>query len=192
MAATSGRPATSTRPLPRLFAEWRERLGLRAPQPTTVIVTASGRIDPRAPGASTAPDVPVLLVTTTEGAALLRGRLPDAVELVVAGLQGHVDGEPGHVDERALMTILAEHDLDLVVCEGGPGLIGGLVAAGLVDEMFLTIAPQIAGRAPDMPRLSMVEGHGFEIGSAPWAELASVLRSGDHLFLRYRLNEPGR
>jgi len=59
-----------------------------------------------------------------------------------------------------------------------------------VDELFLTIAPQIAGRTPGMPRLALVEGLAYEIGATPWAELASVRRSGDHLFLRYGLTDP--
>jgi riboflavin biosynthesis pyrimidine reductase len=161
------------------FAAWRERLGLRR-QPTTVIVTAGGRIDPEHPSLHAA-DVPVLLLTTDVGASRLRSAsLPPSVEVVVAG-----DGE--RIDAEAIVASLASHDLDLVVCEGGPELLGGLVGAGLVDELFLTVAPQIAGRTPEMPRLSLVEGLGFEIGAAPWADLISVLRSGDHLFLRYQL-----
>ncbi len=167
------------------FAAWRRQLGLARPQPTTVIVTASGRVDPEHPGLN-APGVPVLLVTTTAGAARLRRRgIPPAAEVVVAD-------DRGRVEEHALVATLAERRLDLVVCEGGPSLLGGLVGAGLVDDLFLTIAPQIAGRGPAMPRLSLVEGQGFEVGTAPWAELASVMRSGDHLFLHYRLGSSSR
>jgi riboflavin biosynthesis pyrimidine reductase len=167
------------------FATWRRHLGLAPPQPTTVIVTASGRIDPEHPGLHRS-DVPVLLVTTSAGANRLRRvALPPAVEVAVAG-----DG--GRIDEHALLSNLAERNLDLVVCEGGPTLFGSLIGVGLVDELFLTIAPQIAGRMPDMPRLALVEGFGYEIGATPWAELGSVMRAGDHLFLRYRLNETYR
>jgi len=163
------------------YAAWRRQLGLRRPQPTTVIVSASGRIDPGHPGLR-ATDVPVLLLTTDAGAAWLRRiELPSAVEVVVAG-----DHE--RVEEEAILATLAARDLELVVCEGGPRLLGGLVAAGLVDELFLTIAPQIAGRTPELPRLALVEGVAFSIDAAPWARLASVLRSGDHLFLRYQLS----
>ncbi len=165
------------------FAAWRRQLGLRQPQPTTVIVTASGQIDPEHPGLN-ATDVPVVLVTTTDGAARLRGHaLPPTAEVLAAG-------DARRVSQEALVAILAERALDLVVCEGGPSLFGGLIGADLVDELFLTIAPQIAGRAPNMPRLALVEGLGFEVGAAPWAKLTSVQRSGDHLFLRYRLTLP--
>ena len=64
---------------------------------------------------------------------------------------------------------------------------GPLIDAGLVDELFLTIAPQIAGRTASRPRLAVVEGRGYEIGPTPWATLGSVMRAGDHLFLRYGL-----
>lgn len=172
-------------PSAEAFAGWRRQLGLERPQPTTVIVTASGRIDLDHPGLN-AGDVPVLVVTTRPGATRIRRvALPPGVEVIVAG-------EDDRVEESLLVAALAEHDLRLVVCEGGPTLLGGLVGAGLVDELFLTIAPQVAGRAPAMPRLSLVEGLGFEIGAAPWAELASVMRAGDHLFLRYRLGSPRR
>ena len=161
------------------FAGWREHLGLR-PQPTTVIVSAGGHIDPEHPGLR-APDVPVVLLTTDTGASSLRRlHLPPTVEVVVAG-------DHGRVEPDAIVAALANRDLDLVVCEGGPRLLGGLVGAGLVDELFLTIAPQIAGRSPELPRLALLEDHGFAIGEAPWASLASVMRSGDHLFLRYRM-----
>ena len=123
-----------------------------------------------------------MLLTTDAGAARLRRiELPPSVEVVVAG-------DHGRVEEDAILAALAARDLDLVVCEGGPRLLGGLVGAGLVDELFLTIAPQIAGRTPDLPRLALVEGLAFAVDAAPWASLASVMRSGDHLFLRYRMS----
>jgi riboflavin biosynthesis pyrimidine reductase len=166
------------------YAAWRESVGVRSLQPTTVVVTASGEVDPEHP-ALHAPGVPVVLVTTSAGAvALGRSPLPPAVELVVAG-----DGD--RVDETALPAILAERGLDLVLCEGGPHLLGGLLRAGLVDELFLTVAPHIAGRAPEVPRLALVEWFGYAIGAAPWAELASVMRSESHLFLRYRFGAAG-
>jgi hypothetical protein len=57
----------------------------------------------------------------------------------------------------------------------------------LLDELFLTVAPQVAGRDAAAHRLALVEGAAFDLATAPWAELGSVRRSGDHLFLRYRM-----
>ena len=80
----------------------------------------------------------------------------------------------------------------MVVLHVCPEPAGGLLGAGLVDELFLTIAPRIDGRSPAMPRLALVEGFGYEIGAAPWAELGSVMRSWSHLFLRYRVAASAR
>ncbi len=71
-----------------------------------------------------------------------------------------------------------------------PTLFGGLLGARLVDELFLTVAPQVAGRTADMPRLALVDGLAYPAGGAPWARLDSIRRSGSHLFLRYALNDP--
>ncbi len=55
-----------------------------------------------------------------------------------------------------------------------------------MDELFLTVAPQLIGRRPASgERYSLVEGVTLDMESAPWGQLRSVRRSGDHLFLRY-------
>ena len=128
--------------------------------------------------------VPVVIVTTSGGAARLRAAgLPATVAVVAAG-----SGD--EVEPRAIVEVLRDRGLDLVVCEGGPHLLGGLAEAGLLDELFLTVAPQLGGRSPATPRLALVEGVGFAIGDAPWGRLVSVMRADSHLFLRYRMNEP--
>jgi len=127
------------------YAEWRRSLGL-APQPTAVIVTGSGSIDPEHPGLHD-PAVPVVV------------------------------------------DVLRDRNLGLVACEGGPTLFAGLVEERLIDELFLTIAPQIAGRSDDATRLSLVEGVGFAIADAPWLRLVSAMRADSHLFLRYRKDD---
>ena len=176
-------PAYIHPPSAGAYVAWRRKLGLDAPQPTTVIVSASGSIDPGHPGLND-PNVPGVIVTTSGGGAHLRAEgLPSTVEVVVV-----TDGD--RVDPTAIVEVLRDRGLDLVVCEGGPNLLGGLVDAGLVDELFLTVAPQLAGRSPAAPRLGLVEGVGFAIDDAPWAQLLSVLRAESHLFLRYRLDEP--
>ena len=70
--------------------------------------------------------------------------------------------------------------------------MGTLVDAGLIDELFLTVAPQLAGRSPATPRLALVEGVGFAVGDTPWERLISVMRSDSHLFLSYRLDGSAR
>ena len=117
------------------FAELRSRLGL-SPQPRTAIVTASGEIDLGHPGVSD-PAVPVLILTTDRGATRLTPHAP------------HVDvfsfgSSPPTAED--IVELLARRGAELVLTEGGPHLMGQLLSAGLLDELFLTIAPQIAGR----------------------------------------------
>lgn len=67
----------------------------------------------------------------------------------------------------------------VVLCEGGPSLMGLFIAAGLVDEMALTIAPML------------VSGHATRVSSGPMPpepldmRLDRVLYGDRSLFLRY-------
>ena len=58
-------------------------------------------------------------------------------------------------------------------------------AARLVDEQFLTLAPQIAGRDLVDRRLSLVMGKAFAPRHPKWGALTDVRRGDRHLFLRY-------
>lgn len=163
-----------------LTSDWRASMHL-ARHPTTVIVTASGNIDLSQPGVSN-PDVPVLLVTTSGGRHQLarHGSLPANVEVLEA--TSRADG----VDARWLIDELGRRGWELILSEGGPHVMSDLVAAGLLDELFLTVAPQLAGRTSGNPRLALIEGHEFSVADAPWAQLIDVRSADDHLFTRYR------
>jgi riboflavin biosynthesis pyrimidine reductase len=159
------------------FAAVRSRLGL-APNPLTAVVTSSGEIDFRHPGLAD-PQVPVLVITSTRGRErLAREEVPGHIE--VFGL-GADDPKPG-----AIVELLARRGAELVLSEGGPHLIGQFVGAQLLDELFLTVAPQIVGRSEEQARLALVEGEAFSVADSPWFELVSLHRQGDHLFTRYR------
>lgn len=162
-----------------LYAEWRTGMGVPTLEPTTVVATASGRINPKHPGLS-APDVPVIVATTRAGGRRLEsaGLAPNA-RVAIAGTGAGVGAQK-------LVEIAGSIGAQLILCEGGPHLIGDLLGAGLLHELFLTIAPQIAGRDEGTPRLGFAEGVAFSVADAPWAELVSVRRASDHLFLRYR------
>lgn len=163
------------------FGAIRSHMGL-APEPTTVVVTASGRIDLGQKGLADA-KVPALILTTDRGLPELRSYqpFPDHVEVVSAGENA--------VGPRAVMSELERRGMQVVLCEGGPRLFGQLLSAGLVDELFLTLAPQVAGRSEDERRLSLVEGTAFSVAGAPWAQLVDLRRSADHLFTRYSFEE---
>jgi riboflavin biosynthesis pyrimidine reductase len=161
------------------FADWREQLAL-APAPTTVIVTGSGELDPSQSGRLGA-DAPVIVATTSAGARRLDRAVPrHHAEVVVLA-------EHGPVPVDALLELFRQRDFMLVLSEAGPTLFGQLLASRSVDELFLTLSPQLVGRNEGSPRLGLVEGIGLSPGLAPWSRMQSVMRSDDHLFLRYRL-----
>ena len=77
----------------------------------------------------------------------------------------------------ALRRLRAEHGVESIDCEGGPGLNGTLLPAGLADELHLVIAPKLAG-GPDP--LTIYSGPAqLEL------ELRSLHESGGYLFARY-------
>jgi riboflavin biosynthesis pyrimidine reductase len=73
----------------------------------------------------------------------------------------------------------------LILVEGGPRLLGDFFADRLLDEQFLTLAPQIAGRKAGDRRLGLVMGRTFAPQSSLWGRLIDVRRGKVHLFLRY-------
>lgn len=90
---------------------------------------------------------------------------------------------PGHVDlARMLAELRADHGVRTLLCEGGPTLHGALLAAGLVDELFVTRAPRLAGGAG--PGLVA----GLEAGVRE-LELISLCESAGELYARYRSPE---
>lgn len=157
------------------FARWREGMGLAA-APTTVIVSATGELPLDHPGLNDA-DIPVVIATTRAGAR----------KLEAAKLGRHVTLEtPGAGNEltsEEIVALTARLGARLVLCEGGPHLIGRLTETDLIDELFLTVAPQLVGR--DGGRLGLVEGVALPVATRQQS-LVSVHRSTDHLFLRYR------
>jgi riboflavin biosynthesis pyrimidine reductase len=69
-------------------------------------------------------------------------------------------------------------------------VLGALVADGLVDELFLTISPLLAGRTPQDSRPALIENAGFLPDLRVAGRLLSLRRSLSHLFLRYALAPP--
>ncbi len=163
-----------------VYAEWRRAMGL-ASQPTTVIVTARGNVDARHSGVSTA-DVPVVIATTLKGADELAGRQ------FAPNVRIEAIGDDTSVAPESILDLVSRLGARLVLCEGGPHLFGELLHAGLVDELFLTLAPHMIGRDQSVQRFALVEGTRLAEGqgSGRWASLESVRRAGDDLFLRYR------
>ena len=68
---------------------------------------------------------------------------------------------------------------------GGGKLVASVLAAGLVDELWLTVCPLILGGA-DAP--TAVEGKGFLADLAPKLELLAVKQVGQEVFLHYKVD----
>jgi riboflavin-specific deaminase-like protein len=91
----------------------------------------------------------------------------------------------GHLDLRAGLRELRERfGASRVLCEGGPHLCAQLLAAGLVDELFLTLAPKLAGGEPSGGEALRILAGG-ELEPPVELELLAVLAAGSSLFLRY-------
>jgi hypothetical protein len=66
--------------------------------------------------------------------------------------------------------------------------MGEFFAVRLIDELFLTVAPQVAGRADSDQdeRPALVAGQRLAPELPTWSSLMSVHRADSHLFLRYQ------
>jgi len=138
--------------------------------PPIAVVTRSLDLDPAA-RLFTDTVVRPIIVTCSDSPADRRDRLSEVADVVVAGDED--------VDFAVALDALAERGLGRVECEGGPHLLGWLLAAALLDELCLTVAPVVAG------------GHagrivaGLETQVTDPLRLVHVLEADAHLFLRY-------
>ena len=161
------------------YRRLRATLGKRGP-PLHVIVSGSGRID-LGLRVFASGEVPALIVTTAAGAKQLRKqRAPDSV-LIRA-----VRSSTGAIRARSILgEVRRVSSGKLILVEGGPRLLGDFYAEHLIDEQFLTLSPQIAGRDVGDQRLSLVMGQSFAPRNPLWGTLIDLRRGSSHLFLRY-------
>jgi riboflavin biosynthesis pyrimidine reductase len=157
------------------FAELRASRGLPE-QPRVAVVTSGGSFTPSHPVL----EAGAIVLTTNAAAVGIVEAVPDSSEVV-----GVTDG--ARVDLRSAVGALRERGFGVIVSEAGPSLFGQLLAAGLVDELFLTVSPLVAGRAAT-PRFNLVEGVELLPDKRVAGELRSVRANGSHLFLRYALS----
>jgi riboflavin biosynthesis pyrimidine reductase len=97
----------------------------------------------------------------------------------VAGAAADVSYVRGSLTE-AMEALREEHGVRSVLCEGGPTLNRALLAEGLVDQLFLSVAPTLTGGDP---MLAIVNGPELEDPPDLW--LLSCHEAEDSLFLRY-------
>jgi len=88
-------------------------------------------------------------------------------------------GPDGPADLVALLREQRDQGVRALLCEGGPTLHASLQALGLVDELFVTIAPKLAGEGAP----GLLDG---ELPGVAELELAWLLEEDGELFARYR------
>jgi riboflavin-specific deaminase-like protein len=143
----------------------------RSPEPLTCLVTRSGRLPTDVP-LFAEPEARIVVFTATA--------------LDLGGVEAHVEVVNLDPDELTLANVLrrlrADYRVELLLCEGGPRMFGSLLTEHLVDELFLTLSPNLAGggssptitRGPELPALVPLQ----------WGW---ILQQENYLFLRYRV-----
>jgi riboflavin biosynthesis pyrimidine reductase len=161
------------------YRRFRQALGKEG-HPLAVIVTGRGEVDTDLPVFRSAPEVETLVVTTRGGARRLRSRdLPPSVAVT------EVEGEGPIAAREILSAAASRRPLERVLVEGGPRLMGDFFHEGALDELFLTVSPQVAGRDDAYDRPGIVAGRRFAPEAPLWGTLSDVRRGASFLFLRY-------
>ena len=142
--------------------------------PTLVVVTASGELPGEHPALADA-----IVVTTSAGArSLAQARVGEVIDV----------GDVEAVDGAIVIDRLRERGYQRILTEGGPRLMGAMLEASAVDQLFLTVSPKLIGGGPERsPLTDETDLLEREVG----AQLLSIRRSEDYLFLRYGLPSRG-
>ena len=145
----------------------------RAPEPIACTVTRKG-------------DVPTDVPLFAEPEA--RVVVYSSHDVDLEGVAAQVELVRLEPEQLTLTTVLrrlhSDHDVRLVLCEGGPSVFGSLLQEGLADELFLTLAPRLTGGGSS-PAIT----NGPELPELLGAELVSALEREGALYLRYRLRQ---
>jgi riboflavin biosynthesis pyrimidine reductase len=135
-------------------------------------------------------DIPLLAEPAARVAVLTASSaslpdLPAHVDYIRAGAGATIDLAAG------LRQLRERFDAHTVLCEGGPHLGYQLLAHGLLDELFLTLSPTLAGGQPAGSEALRIIAGG-ELNPPMALELVGVLESDSSLFLRYVVSAPER
>jgi len=152
--------------------EERERAG-RSPQPMCCVVTRTGRVPL---------DIPLFGDPEQEIELFSGAAVP------LHGVRARVDvtraEQPGF--GAALRDLHTRRGVRTVLCEGGPRVLGALVADGLLDELFLTFSPLLVG-AEGMKNVIEAPGARGPVSLS----LLCVFESEGAVFLRYAVGDAG-
>lgn len=166
-----------------LYAEYRVGIQHKPEYPLLVIVSGSGQLELQRAIFRT-PAMRTVVITTSAG----KDELTRLGAATLSSVEVHVlDSSGGSIAPEAILQLLqSRYGVNTLLHEGGPTLFGQFLAAEAIDELFLTLSPQIAGRKGDATRPAIVEGVEFVPDSAPWFQMVSVKEKAAYLYLRYR------
>lgn len=140
------------------------------------VVTRSGNLPFNNRFFTDAPDRAYVLAPTNWSPP---ANLPNGVPLNVLPFGTH------DVDLPAALKWMREQlNIRTLLCEGGAVLNDILLRQGLVDELFLTIAPKLKG-GNHLP--TVVDGTGFPSGSYLSLKIVSLYRDEDEVYFRYKI-----
>ncbi|MFF7634356.1 dihydrofolate reductase family protein [Kitasatospora sp. NPDC008050] len=151
------------------FAAARAAAG-QAPAPVIAVVSRSLALDLSAP-LFTEPLVRTVVIAPVDAPAEARAAVAEVADLITVG--------HGAVDLVAARAALTARGWTRQLTEGGPRLLGQLAAAGLLDELCLSLAPLLT--AGEAPRIM----HGAEMADAQQMRLVSLIEQKGFLFTRY-------
>ena len=152
---------------------WRDLRTGRALTPPIAVITGRLDLDPGSPLITMAPpDARTIVITTAQAPRDVRAAIEPHADVIIAGEET--------VDFTVAVDALAERGHRRMLTEGGPHLLAELLAAGLLDELCLTIGPLMAG--PGAGRI--VAGTGPATPPLP-LNLAHVLADDGFLLCRY-------
>lgn len=171
-------------PCSAFYQQIRHAMGKNT-SPLNVIVTLEGNVNLNQPLFQSG-EVPVLLITTTRGEQRLRQQaIPPSTEIVALK-----QSDEGELSALAILKVVRQaRPGNLILSEGGPRLLASFFAERCLDELFLTLAPQVAGRDNTIERPGLVAGKLFAPEFPLWGSLISVKRETNHLFLRYAFDK---
>ena len=143
------------------------------PRPRLALVTRSLNLDPDMQlFEDQDPETRPFVVSSKRAWNDRGGDIAERAEPIIAGID--------EVDLADALNQLRQRGFERVLCEGGPSLNGELVAAGLVDEWNLTIAPLLAGGDSKRAAVGPLPG-----GPPPNMTLDRVWLHDDYLFCRW-------
>ena len=161
----------------RVAPRWAALRAGRPDTPPIAVLSARLDLDPEGPLLAGAPPGTRTIVITSESA-------PSGQRAQIARRADVIIGGEHEVTAAAAVSALAGRGYQEILAEGGPRLLGRLAAAGLIDELCVTISPILAAG----PAGRIIQGPGSPAGRR--LALAHVLADDGYLLCRY-IAEPG-